>query len=167
MCDQERLDKALKGKSASQGGLNVPELRICAEIYGVDTTGLSRVSLVETIKRYRPMTSSESSKPTKTTKPKAASGSGPRKDKPYAGLDPNVLPSPYVKPTATGDRLSARAYINRYGEKRYGDRCDIRKNNTYKCLVERSNGSPFWTPCPSKRPECGDCSPRCADPEYQ
>ena len=39
MCDAVRLANALKGKSASQGGMNLPELKKCAESRGISTAG--------------------------------------------------------------------------------------------------------------------------------
>jgi hypothetical protein len=67
----------------------------------------------------------------------------------------------------TGDRLSARAYYDRYGASSVGDRCNIRGDGEYKCLVLRANNLPFWqakTKVP--KPICEDYSPRCKDPDF-
>ncbi len=71
-----------------------------------------------------------------------------------------------IKPTKTGDRLSARWYYDNYGDdSTVGDRCNIRKDGEYKCLLKRDNGSPYWAGCTkgtlAKHSECGDCSSNC------
>ena len=44
-----------------------------------------------------------------------------------------------------GGRLSARWYYDHYnGNDAVGDVCDIRGDGEMKCLIKRSNGSPFW-----------------------
>jgi len=72
-----------------------------------------------------------------------------------------------VKPDG---RLSARYYFDTYPNT-LGDRCNIRQDGIYNCLLVDSAGRPKWFPqshsgTALQRP-CGDFSPRCQDPEYQ
>ena len=81
-----------------------------------------------------------------------------------------VAPATYnVKKIKPDGRLSARLYWDTYPES-LGDRCDIRKDNNYNCLLVDSAGRPKWFPKSSKGSElqkpCGDFSPRCKDPEF-
>lgn len=81
-----------------------------------------------------------------------------------------VAPATYnVKKIKPDGRLSARWYWDTYPES-LGDRCDIRKDNNYNCLLVDSAGRPKWFPKSSKGSElqkpCGDFSPRCKDPEF-
>lgn len=66
-----------------------------------------------------------------------------------------------------GDRLSARSYYDNYGPQALGDRCDIRNDGEYKCLIMRGS-SPIWQH-KTKVPKaiCEDYSPRCKDPEFR
>lgn len=76
-----------------------------------------------------------------------------------------------IKKDKTGvERLSARHYYDNHGEDiTIGDRCDIRKDREYKCLLMRTNGSPYWAQ-PSKsgagQEVCGDWSSRCKIPQF-
>lgn len=67
------------------------------------------------------------------------------------------------KVTKADGRLSARSYYDNGGE--VGDVCDIRQDGTYKCLLKRGNGSPYWEKCTEgvleNYSECGDCSSNC------
>ena len=57
-------------------------------------------------------------------------------------------------------RLSAAAYYRKHGDNSIGTKCDIRNNGTYKQLVLKSSGVPYWIedkarPCLEKAPGLG------------
>lgn len=79
---------------------------------------------------------------------------------------PAYVPQKKAPMRRTGGRMSARWYFDNFGhESALGDRCDIRGDGEYKCLVKRSNGSPFWLNDTennrSRYRECENWSPRC------
>ena len=67
-------------------------------------------------------------------------------------------------------RLSAGEYYRAHGnDSALGDRCDIRKNDEYRCLLKRSNGTAYWAK-KSKSGKgqeiCGDWSSQCQEREF-
>jgi hypothetical protein len=68
------------------------------------------------------------------------------------------------------DRLSAGEYYRTYGnDESLGDRCDIRKNKEYRCLLKRSNGVAYWakkSKSGAGQEACEDWSSRCQDTEF-
>ena len=93
-----------------------------------------------------------------------------------------MKPSAEVKPTGkkvkkvttkahgTTMRLSAGEYYRSHGnDKSLGDRCDIRKNDEYRCLLKRSNGTAYWakkSKSGAGQEACGDWSSRCKEPAF-
>jgi hypothetical protein len=49
-----------------------------------------------------------------------------------------------TKQKGTKERLSAAAYIKKYGPDTVGHVCDIRDDGELKCLVLDKNGRPYW-----------------------
>ena len=77
---------------------------------------------------------------------------------------------PSTKMTKQG-RLSAGEYYRNHGNDiSIGDRCNIRKDGEYKCLLKRNNGVPYWA-SPSKsgkgQESCEDWSSKCQEPNFQ
>lgn len=63
-------------------------------------------------------------------------------------------------------RLSARAYYDKYGQKCVGDRCNTNQDGTYKCLLIRKNGSPYWakkSKLGKGQEDCEDWSSKCQE----
>ena len=83
----------------------------------------------------------------------------------------DYIPVETKKDTNGTDRLSARYYYDTYGHDRtIGDRCDIRNNGEYKCLL-LSSGSPKWMAktkiYSEKQAPCEDFSPKCKHPKFE
>ena len=57
---------------------------------------------------------------------------------------PKMVKKVTTKSKGTTMRLSAGEYFRKYGPISVGDRCDIRQNNEYRCLLQRKNGTPYW-----------------------
>ena len=93
-----------------------------------------------------------------------------------------MKPSAEVKPTGkkvkkvttkahgTTMRLSAGEYYRSHGnDKSLGDRCDIRKNDEYRCLLKRSNGTAYWakkSKSGAGQEACEDWSSKCKEPAF-
>jgi hypothetical protein len=81
-----------------------------------------------------------------------------------------VAPASYnVKRVKPDGRLSARWYWDTHPSS-LGDRCDIRKDKNYNCLLVDSAGRPRWFAKSAKDSEfqkpCGDFAPRCKEPDF-
>ena len=67
-------------------------------------------------------------------------------------------------------RLSAGEYYRSHGnDSTLGDRCDIRKDGEYKCLLKRSNGTAYWakkSKSGAGQEACEDWSSKCQDPAF-
>ena len=89
---------------------------------------------------------------------------------PFKPSGPFSAPPPPFKPPKKHreDRLRAGWYARQYPDP-WGDRCDVRNDGSYKCLLQRRNASPYWA-SPSKsgagQEACEDWSPRCQDPDH-
>jgi len=114
-------------------------------------------------------------KPTKAKPAKAK----PTKAKPTKAKPAKAKPVKVAKPIKTTTtktygktkRLSARAYYDRHGKDGVlGDRCDVRKNAEYKCLLKRVNGSPYWakkSKTGKGQEDCGNWRSKCKENEFQ
>ena len=75
-----------------------------------------------------------------------------------------------TKKHGTTARLSAGEYYRTHGtDAALGDRCDIRKNNEYKCLLKRSNGTAYWAKKSKSgkgQEACGDWSSQCQERDF-
>lgn len=63
-------------------------------------------------------------------------------------------------------RLSARTYYDKYGPNCVGDRCNVRQDGTYKCLLIKKNGSPYWakkSKSGAGQDSCENWSSRCQE----
>ena len=128
--------------------------------------------------------SSEKPSPAKPS-PAKPSPAKPSSAKPSPAKPSSAKPSPLrtLEPTDSSraikyqpvkvkkdGRLSARFYYDNFGkDKTIGDRCDIRQDGTYKCLLMTSGDSPRWeskTKNFEKQQPCGDFSSKCKDPEF-
>lgn len=81
-----------------------------------------------------------------------------------------VAPATYnIKRVKPDGRLSARWYWDNHPES-LGDRCNIRKDGIYNCLLVDSAGRPKWFPKSVKESElqrpCGNFSSKCKEPEF-
>jgi len=185
MCDAMRLALAIRGKSESQGGLNIPALRQCASERGIRVEGLSRKALEQALSggalEFPPRPTVPEAYISRSVAPRPTSSHRSKKAVSRPIPATLVLPMRSIQPKSlkyvkkdrsisarSGDqRLSAGYYAREIPNARFGDRCNIRKDGEYKCLRQRSNGSPWWASCtPFKNAECEDCSPRCADPNF-
>lgn len=84
-------------------------------------------------------------------------------------------PKPMVKVTktkthGTTKRLSASEYYREHGlDRAIGDRCDIRKNGEYKCLLKKKNNSPYWAKKSKSgkgQEKCEDWSSKCREADF-
>ena len=118
-------------------------------------------------------------KPTKAKPTKAKPVKAKPKAKPVKVAKPKAKPVKVAKPIKTTTtktygktkRLSARAYYDRHGKDGVlGDRCDVRKNAEYKCLLKRVNGSPYWakkSKTGKGQEDCGNWRSKCKENEFQ
>ena len=119
-------------------------------------------------------------KPTKAKPAKAKpTKAKPVKAKPTKAKPTKAKPVKVAKPIKTTTtktygktkRLSARAYYDRHGKDGVlGDRCDVRKNAEYKCLLKRVNGSPYWakkSKTGKGQEDCGNWRSKCKENEFQ
>ena len=91
--------------------------------------------------------------------------------RPSQSREISYVPVKIKKAETENGRLSARWYYDNYGQqKTIGDRCNIRRDGTYKCLLMRTNNSPYWAP-PSLsgrgQEACEDWSSQCQDPDFK
>ena len=100
--------------------------------------------------------------PKKARKPMSAS-----KDVTRKGKMVNIVKT---KKHGAVARLSAGEYYRAHGnDSALGDRCDIRKNNEYRCLLKRSNGTAYWAKKSKSgkgQEACGDWSSQCQEREF-
>ena len=188
---EERLEKACNGSSASAKGMNLPELRQTLKNMFPNKADLIQNTYLrfdlETLGKkllsssYRSPAKPSSAKPS----PAKPSPAKPSSEKPSPAKPSSAKPSPLrtLEPTDSSraikyqpvkvkkdGRLSARFYYDNFGkDKTIGDRCDIRQDGTYKCLLMTSGDSPRWeskTKNFEKQQPCGDFSSKCKDPEF-
>ena len=171
----ERLKNACyKGKSNSNGGLNITEIKIfltnlspeqSVEIMSASRSKLEEIckSILENKKDHirdhiRDDIRDNRKVPVNIEEDLEEDVEIYRK--------PIKVPAPRVR---SEGRLSASAYYDKYGKTSIGDRCNIRKDGEYKCLLMTSTGSPRWelkTSNVIKQAPCEDFSPRCKDIEF-
>ena len=81
-----------------------------------------------------------------------------------------VLGKSTLKEKEKEGRLKASYYYDTYGkDKTVGDRCDIRKDGNYNCLLKRKNNVAYWakpTKAGTGQESCGNWTSRCKDPKY-
>ena len=80
----------------------------------------------------------------------------------------NLIKTVTTKGKGTTRRLSAGEYNRKHGGP-LGDRCDIRRDGEYKCLLKRRNNVAYWA-APSKtgkgQEACEDWSSRCRESDF-
>ena len=190
----DRLLRACNGMSASNGGMNLPEFRQTLKSLSpkdsqqIDST-FPRVALEELAKKIlQGLQGSQASQGLQASQ-RSASIVQPiarpviaQQVQPVRAITQSVIQSIIAQPVQPSKtikyepvkvkegRLSARFYYDNYGkEKTIGDRCNIRKDGTYKCLLMTSGDSPRWesqTKNFEKQRPCENFSSRCKDPEY-
>ena len=75
-----------------------------------------------------------------------------------------------TKKHGKSQRLSAGEYYRNHGmDRTIGDRCNIRRDGEYKCLLKRANGTVSWakkSKSGAGQEACGDWSSRCQEPDF-
>ena len=146
----------------SLNSLKVTELRTMAKSLGI--TNYSKLKKDELLAKIKLSSSSRSTSTSRSSSRSTSRSSSTSKKPVKSYYHSKSIPAAYKRTSGTGDdvnvRLSARSYFDKYGASAIGDRCNVSGKN--KCLLTRSNGSPWWSPCtPNKNPKCGDCSIKC------
>jgi len=163
----ERLKNACyKGKSNSNGGLNITEIKTflinLSPEQSVEIMSASRSTLEEICKIILENKKDHIRDNVRDNKRVVVNV----EEDVEIYRKPIKVPAPRVR---SGGRLSASAYYDKYGKTSIGDRCNIRKDGEYKCLLMTSTGSPRWELKTSniiKQAPCEDFSPRCKDIEF-
>lgn len=75
-----------------------------------------------------------------------------------------------TKKNGKGGRLSAGEYYRTYREKAIGDRCNIRQDGEYKCMLKRKNNTVYWakkSKTGAGQESCEDWSSKCEEADFQ
>jgi hypothetical protein len=142
-----RISKAIEGKSASQGGLNLPEIKAILSRAGVDTSGSGtdlRRRLATVTSRIQKRQGGQRGQGVQRVQ-KAQAEQRMQVGDILGAPRPKYVPKPGLlkqegdlKSMLKVGRISGRAYLDKYGPESVGDKCDIRGDGELKCLLASS-----------------------------
>jgi len=135
----DKLIAAANGKSASQGGLNLPEIKAYLASQGASTAG----SGTEVRARLATLLGAGAAPAPVPAQAAEARAAPPRAI--YVPRPGNLEAAGAVTPKMLKQgRLSAGEYHRTFGDEAIGDICNIRGDGELKCLIPRV-GSVYWT----------------------